>query len=87
MLQLHRNRTNKNKLPQEERKVVIVLKRDQIMVMQSLQWLKKGPYHSNHMYKKAYQNQVTDFITINHFLTINKDLTYSFQNMSGNSQD
>ena len=28
-----------------------------------------------HVCEKAYQNKVTDFITINYFLTINKDLT------------
>jgi hypothetical protein len=56
------------------------------MVIQSLQLLIKGQYHSNQIYETAYQKKVTDFITINHFLTINKGLTYTFQNISGNSQ-
>jgi hypothetical protein len=56
------------------------------MVVQSLQLLIKGQYHSNQIYEKAYQNKVTDFITINHFLTFNKVLTYTFQKISGNSQ-
>jgi hypothetical protein len=45
------------------------------MAIQSLQLICQ--YQSNHICEKAYKNKVRDFITINHLLTINKDLTYT----------
>jgi len=36
--------------------------------------------------EKTYQNKVMDFITRNHFLTINKDYTYTSEKVTGNSE-
>jgi len=54
------------------------------MAIQSLQYLIRQN-QGRHICEKAYQNKVKDFITIIH-LTINRDLTYTSEKMTGTSQ-
>ena len=56
------------------------------MVIRSLQQL-IGQYCGIHKCEKAYQKQVVDFIIINHFLTINKYITFTSQKIAGNSEE
>jgi hypothetical protein len=54
------------------------------MAIQSLQQ-QISQYYGSHICEKAYQNQVVDFIIINHFLTITKYITYTSKKTAGYS--